>query len=60
MTHRTAARIDANPPAKPCRYHHAPAQLDPSRERVVLDLPNEQLPALLQFLTEALHARKYG
>ncbi|MDO7877342.1 hypothetical protein Q5H93_21535 [Hymenobacter sp. ASUV-10] len=45
--------------SKPCRYAHAPAFLDKTRERVVLDLPREQLPQLLQFLTQTLSAQKY-
>lgn len=45
--------------SKPCRYAHAPAFLDKTRERVVLDLPKEQLPQLLQFLTQTLSAQKY-
>ncbi|GAA4362185.1 hypothetical protein GCM10023185_29880 [Hymenobacter saemangeumensis] len=47
-------------PPKPARYHHAPAQLDPSRRRVVIDLPAEQLQQLLDFLKEELKAKPYG
>jgi len=49
----------AVPPAKPCRYAHAPAQLEAGRTRVMLDLPNEQLAQLLKFLTETLKGRPY-
>ena len=50
------------PPAspKPARYHHAPAQVEAGRTRVMLDLPDAQLAALVQFLTDTLRARPYS
>ncbi|MGI4884262.1 MAG: hypothetical protein ACRYFR_04815 [Janthinobacterium lividum] len=49
----------APPRPKPCRFAHAPAQLEAGRTRVMLDLPDEQLGALVKFLTETLKGRPY-